>query len=291
MNQPIFKILVPIDFSDQSYSGLKQAKYMAQGRSVKIVVLHVIRDHTAPWNIFSSDEKSMYVEKTHEKLRLLAEIEGIEPEQYSTIIEFGKLCDTILDTAEEIDADCIVMGTSAANNIKKKIIGSNALRIVSESNIPVVTVKRNCEIDDFSNLILPLDLAKETREKVPLAIKMAKMFGSTIKVVSFVSTTDEHVVNQLKRQAAQVATFISEREIACTAEVIPFAGMSRVQKIAEYMGQNRGIALITTHQQPEIVDFFLGSFAADLIHIAKMPVMSIIPIGVIKYSADMPGIS
>ncbi len=291
MNKPIFKILVPIDFSDQSYSGLKQAKYMAQGKSAKIVALHVIRDHTAPWNIFSGEEKSLYIEKTHEKLRMLAEIEGIEPEQYSTIIEFGKLCDTILDTSEEIDADCIVMGTSAANNIKKKIIGSNALRIVSESNIPVVTVKRNCEADDFRNLILPLDLAKETREKVPLAIKMAKMFDSTIKVVSFVSTTDEHVVNQLKKQATQVTAFISERKVPCTAEVIAFGGQSRVEKIAEYMGKNHGIALVTTHQQPEIVDFFLGSFAADLIHIAKMPVMSIIPIGVIKYSAEMPGIS
>jgi nucleotide-binding universal stress UspA family protein len=116
------------------------------------------------------------------------------------------------------------------------------------------------------------------------------MFGSTIKVVSFVSTNDEHIVNQLKRQAAQVTEFITERQIYCTAEVILYEGVSRLQKIAEYLNQNRGMALITTHQHPDIVDFFIGSFAADLIHIAKTPVMSIIPIGVIKYTADMPGI-
>ena len=290
MNPPIFKILVPIDFSDQSYSGLKQAKYIAEGRSVKIVALHVVREHSAPWNLFSGEEKSLFIEKTHEKLRMLGKIENIDPAQYSTIIEFGKLCDTILDVSEEINADCIVMGTSSADNIKKKIIGSNALRVVSEAHIPVITVKRNCEIDTFENIILPLDLAKETREKVPLAIKMAKLLDSNIKAVSFVSTHDEFVNNNLKRQASLIENYVQEHGVDCNAEVNYYESGSRTSKIVEFLNNNPGLVIITTHQQPEFVEFFLGSFAADLVHLAQSPVMSIIPIGVIKYANEMPGI-
>lgn len=290
MNHAIFKILVPIDFSEQSYSGLRQAKYMAEGRAVKIVALHVIREHSSPWNVFTSEEKNVFVEKTHDKLRLLADMENINREQFSTRIEFGKLCDTILDISSEMNVDCIIMGTSAANNIKKKIIGSNALRVVSEAHVPVITVKRNCEIDNFENIYLPLDLNKETREKVPLAIKIAKLLDSRIKVVSFVSTKDELVNSNLKRQAQLVRDFVMERGVDCTAEVLFFESGSRKEKMVEYMNNNPGMAIITTHQQPEIVDFLLGSFAADVIHLSQTPVMSIIPIGVIKYGNEMPGI-
>ncbi|MGI6478595.1 MAG: universal stress protein [Salinivirgaceae bacterium] len=290
MNQSTIKILVPIDFSDQSFSGLRQAKYIAQGRDVKIIALHVVRENMPPWNIFDESDKKMYVGKIHEKLRILSEAEKIKAEQFSTLVLFGKLCDTILLTSKETEADCIVMGTTAATNIKKKIIGSNALRIVAESDIPVITVKIGCETKNFNNLILPLDLAKETREKVPLAIRFAKLLGSTIKAVSFVSTSDEKVITNLKNQMALVVDFIASRETPCTGEVIQYSGKSRKQKMLNYSKENPGIILITTHQQPEIIGVLLGSFAADIVNGAKFPVMSIIPSGIIQYASKMPGI-
>ncbi|HOG19837.1 MAG TPA: universal stress protein [Salinivirgaceae bacterium] len=290
MNQSTIKILVPIDFSDQSFSGLRQAKYIAQGRDVKIIALHVVRENIPPWNFFDESEKKTYVGKIHEKLRMLSETEKIDPEQFSTLVLFGKLCDTILLAAEKTEVDCIIMGTTAASNIKKKIIGSNALRIVAESDIPVITVKVGCETDNFSNLILPLDLAKETREKVPLAIRIAKLLGSTIKAVSLVSTSDEQVITNLKNQMALVVEYIASREMACTGEVIQYSGKSRKQKMLNYSKKNPGMILITTHQQPELIEFLLGSFAADLVNAAKFPVMSIIPSGIIKYASKMPGI-
>ena len=230
----------------------------------------------------------MYVGKIHEKLRILSEAEKIKAEQFSTLVLFGKLCDTILLTSKETEADCIVMGTTAATNIKKKIIGSNALRIVAESDIPVITVKIGCETKNFNNLILPLDLAKETREKVPLAIRFAKLLGSTIKAVSFVSTSDEKVITNLKNQMALVVDFIASRETPCTGEVIQYSGKSRKQKMLNYSKENPGIILITTHQQPEIIGVLLGSFAADIVNGAKFPVMSIIPSGIIQYASKMP---
>ncbi|HON17867.1 MAG TPA: universal stress protein [Salinivirgaceae bacterium] len=284
-----FKILVPIDFSDQSIAGLRQAAAFSKAANAKIVALHVIREHSSPWNLFSYEEKSLFIEKTHEKLRLLADLEQVPSENFSTLIESGKLCDTIIDTAVEINADCIVMGTSAADNIKKKIIGSNALRIVTEATIPVVTVKLGCECDDFSNIILPLDLSKETREKVPLALRMAKMLGSVINVVSFVSTSDALVISYLRRQASIVQEHIEERGVRCIT-TIQKVETSRKEAIQEYLTKNKGLVIVTTHMQPEIIDIFFGSFASEVIHSSPGPVMSIVPIGVIKYSSDLPGI-
>ncbi len=289
MSSKFFKILVPIDFSDQSISGLRQAIALSKAGNIKIIALHVVREHSAPWNLFSYEEKSLYLEKIHEKLRMLGQLEGAEPENFSTVIESGKLCDTILAIAVEVNADCIVMGTSAANNIKKKIIGSNALRVVTESTIPVITVKVDCETDDFGEIILPLDLSKETREKVPLAVRMANMLGSAIHIVSFVSTTDQQILSYLNRQAETVERFIEERGVGCRFSLINIE-KSRKETIIDFYQKNEGLTIITTHMHPELIDIFIGSFASEVIHHSTGPVMSIAPVGVIKYSSDFPGI-
>jgi hypothetical protein len=59
----------------------------------------------------------------------------------------------------------IVMGTSTADNIKKKIIGGNALRVATEAKMPVVTVKQGCASKNLDRIVLPLDLTKKPKKK------------------------------------------------------------------------------------------------------------------------------
>lgn len=48
--------------------------------------------------------------------------------------------DTILSTAEEIDADVIIMGTQGRSRLARATIGSVADRVVRHSRIPVILV-------------------------------------------------------------------------------------------------------------------------------------------------------
>lgn len=290
MNRPTFNILVPYDFSEQSHIGLLQAKYIAENRPVKINVLHVIRENIAPWNIFTPEEKNLYLTKTSETINNICTGKEFAFNNFAVYVEFGKLNDVVLQTATQLNIDCIVMGTNAGDVFKKKIIGSNALKIVNEAKIPVITLKVGSELQDISTIILPLDLSKETREKVPIAIKMAKLLEAKIKVVSLISTNDEFIFKNIQNQGYQTLDFIKQRGIECTLDIIKYEGNSRQKVISEYLTNNRGLAIITTNQQSEIIDFFIGSFASDLIQIAPVPVMSIAPRGVFKYNMEMPGI-
>lgn len=290
MNQAIFNILVPYDFSEQSQAGLLQAKYIAANRNVKITVLHVLRENVAPWNVFTPEERNLYLLKTSEAINTICVENGFARDVFAVLVEFGKLNDVILHTADQRDIDCIIMGTNAGDVFKKKIIGSNALKIVNEGKIPVISLRKGTELTDLSTIVLPLDLAKETREKVPVAVKMAKLLGSKIKIVSLISTDDKLILKNLQIQGYQVLDFIKQRGIECTLDIITHEHNSRQEAISEYLIKNRGLAIITTNQQPEIIDFFIGSFASDLIQIAPVPVMSIAPRGVFKYNWEIPGI-
>ena len=291
MEQKDKKILVPVDFSDKSKEGIYQAIQIAKVTGSKICLLHVIRTNLPPWNFM--DEKEFTNQIVTIEQALIAEAEKLvdsKPPVFTAIVKKGKLCDTILEQSKELNVEMIVMGTSTEDNIKKKIIGSNALRVTTEAEVPVVTVKKGCASSKIEKIIVPLDLTKETKEKVSDAIQLARQLNCKIFAVSFSSTNYEYVVNHLKRQLAQVKTFVSEAGIEIEAEYKYYNSGSRDEKLVEYIQEKEGdIVMITTHQQAEIIRFFLGSFAEEVIHGAPVPVLSIVPKGTFKTIMTMPG--
>lgn len=290
MTHPTTTFLVPVDFSQQAVLGLRQAKALAAGMPARIVALHVARENMPPWNMVEGAERERFVEKTLAMLRHSALEAGLDADTVEPRLRFGKLCDTILEQAAETQADCIVMGTSAGASIKKKIIGSNALRIVSEATVPVVTVKAGCVADKIDNVVLFLDLAKETREKVPLAVRLAQRLGATVRVVSFYMTDDEYVVNNLTRQAKVVESFVAERGVPCTTHLRKIDVLATRDAAMEAMAEFPGLPMVTTYLRPDIIDFLLGSFASTVVHSAPGPALTIAPSGIVKYWAQMPGI-
>jgi nucleotide-binding universal stress UspA family protein len=166
-------------------------------------------------------------------------------------------------------------------NLKKKFLGSSALKTVRETEIPVITIRGKHHRDGCNNIVLPLDLTKETREKVNKAIELSKLFGNaTVRVVSVLFTTDEFVVNRLTRQLGQVKTFLEKADVPSTAEIIKgIKGEETLaQVIIDYANKVDGdLVMIMTQQEVDHTPFFLGSSAQEIILNSDIPVMSIIP--------------
>ncbi len=284
------RILVPVDFSEQSKEGIYQAIQIANETGARVYLLHVIRRNLPPWNFMDDKERDNHIVSIEQALvKEAEELSQDTPPELSTIVVEGKLCDTILNQGAQVDAEMIVMGTSTAENIKKKIIGSNALRVATEAEIPVVTVKNGCASKNLNNIILPLDLTKETREKVTDTVSLAKKFHSKIFAVSFSSTRDEGVVGHLKGQLRQVKDFVEKSGLEIETDFRFYDG-NRNKKFLEYVQERDGdLVIITTHQQPEIVRFFMGSFAKEVVHGSPVPVLSIVPKGTFKILTSMPG--
>ncbi len=275
------KILVPIDFTEHSLAGLEQSYNLARYSKSEIVLLHVIVESKPFWGIFSSNEKDDYIERINKKLdeyiELISKKTGLK---VSKIISKGKLIDSILIEAEKLKAKMIVVGTTTTTNIKQKIVGSNALRLINEAKCPVVTLKSKHSRDKFENIIVPLDLSKETGRKVNTAINLAKYFGGKIFAVTAVTTGVEYDLDKLRHQLYQVRKFVNDHDIECETQFIKLSGGKEkiAKSLLEYSDSVNGdIMLIMTQQEAEIVEFFIGSLAKEIIHEAKIPVMSIIP--------------
>lgn len=276
------KILVPIDFSEQSLIALEQSYNLAREYNAEITLLHVIEEGGMLSKLFSKEQHDDLKKKVQEQLDKVAEEESQKAKlKINTLVGRGSVYDKINEVAELINASMIIMGTNGDEGMKKRFIGSNALRVVRESKIPVITIKGKHHRKGCKNIILPLDLSKETREKVMKAIELSKLFGgATVRVVSVLFTTDEFLVNRITRQLGQVKAFLEKENVECTAEIVKgIKGEETLaQNILEYAQKVEGdLIMIMTQQEVDFTLYFIGSSAQEIINHSKIPVLSIRP--------------
>jgi nucleotide-binding universal stress UspA family protein len=282
MIQASNKILVPIDFSEQSLIALEQSYNLAREYHAEITLLNVIEEGGMLAKFFSNQQHDDIKKKIQEQLDSLAtDVEKKSGVKVNTIIAKGSTYDKIAEVADMINATLIVMGTNGDEGLKKKFIGSNALRVVRESNVPVITIKGKHHRNGCKTIVLPLDLSKETREKVDKAVEFSRLFhGAVVRVVSVLFTTDEFVVNRITRQLGQVKAFLEKENVECTAEIIKgIKGEETLaQNILEYAVKVEGdLLMIMTQQEIDFTEFFIGSSAQEIIYHSKIPVLSIRP--------------
>jgi nucleotide-binding universal stress UspA family protein len=283
MNVKNSMILVPVDFTEQSYIALKEAINLAKISNSKLTLLSIVEESGFFSRVFGdkSKEESERLKKiTKDKLEEIAketmETSGVD---IRAMVSYGKVYSEINEVAQLVGADYIVMGTEGNPKKVKKLIGSNAYRVVTTSKIPVITIKgkqhKNCD-----TIVLPLDLEKETKEKVSNAIEFARIYDATIKVVTVIKSNLETTdAQKLKVNLNQVFKFILSKGVKCESEILFKTGKANVSdEIIEYSENvNADLIMIMTQQESDITPHFIGSSAQKVIYKSSIPVMSIRP--------------
>lgn len=283
MIQQTNKILVPVDFSEQSLIALDQSYNLAKEYNAEITLLYIIEDSGILSKLFSNEQHDNIKSEIQKQLdRLALDVENKSKIKVNTLIAKGAIYEKIAEIAELINATMIIMGTNGSDSLKKRFIGSNALRVTRESKIPVITIKGKHHRNGCKNIVLPLDLTKQTREKVTIAIELSRLFhGAAIRVVSILFTDDEFLVNKLTRQLLQVKAFLEKEGVDCSAEIInAVKGKdSLAQNVISYAEKVDGdLIMIMTQQEVDFTEFFIGSAAQEIINQSTIPVYSIRPI-------------
>jgi len=199
-------ILVPTDFSRVAQTALNHAIAIAKSTHGKINLLHLVPN------------QNMILEaKT--KLQLA---QSMAMEDYGFHVDVtarvGTIFEEISDLAAELSADLIVMGTHGMRGLQF-IKGSNALRIVTSAKLPFIIVQEK-EISEngYQNIVVPLDLHKETKQKLSLVADMAKYFDSKVHII-VPREKDEYLRNTVTRNLTFAETFFEGMGIAHSSKI------------------------------------------------------------------------
>ena len=137
------KIVIPVDGSRYSCNAVRLAGRMALVHHSDIILLHVIDTSVLDQLTAAGTDNREQIEKEMEEggRGLLADMSmelkelGLSPE---TLLKRGSPHEVILDTAEEIEADLIVMGKLGRRGIKRILLGSVAERVIEFAYCPVL---------------------------------------------------------------------------------------------------------------------------------------------------------
>jgi nucleotide-binding universal stress UspA family protein len=142
------KILVPVDGSDTSTTGLNEAIRLAKVLGSQLCLMHIVNefvfDYTYAPGQYSEDlfeamrKGGKEILEAAEKLVLA---QGIRPTCVMAESLGGVAADLILEQAKEWHADLIVMGTHGRRGIFRLAMGSDAEQVVRGATIPVMLIR------------------------------------------------------------------------------------------------------------------------------------------------------
>ena len=140
-------VLAPIDFSDVSRCVIDQAIVMARALGARLVLLHVVQlPALLNTGVTESDlPAGFYVEAAKEASTRLAALQRQLRDEGVTahaIHRMGAPGDQIIEQAERLQADCIVMGSHGHGALYDLFIGSTTMRVLKQATCPVAIVPR-----------------------------------------------------------------------------------------------------------------------------------------------------
>jgi nucleotide-binding universal stress UspA family protein len=145
MSIDIRRILVPLDFSEHAESILTSAGHLAEEHGSRVLLLHVyhlpvefqqLEGAYLPPDFWANVKNE--AEQQLDKYAVKLKDTGVEVESF---VREGYPATVIVEEADSLDADLIVIGTHGHSGLKHLLLGSIAERVVQKAPCPVLTVK------------------------------------------------------------------------------------------------------------------------------------------------------
>ncbi|MBI5539425.1 MAG: universal stress protein [Bacteroidia bacterium] len=265
-------IIVPLDFSKESLTGLNQALMLANTVGANIQLVHVILKNEGKGNEIIVKERL----EAKFKFDSILEVYNKKINSKSLInytLKEGLIFKETTNLSEKFDDSLIVLSTHGESGFEELFIGGNAYKIISHSKVPVISVRKGKISSKINKIVLPFDNSLETREKVPYTVNIAKQFNAEIHLVTVRLSNSNSIEKKLLQYAEQAASYIDKNKIPYT--ITSLHGDNLTDLILDYSHSvNADLISIMTEQEKSISNLLLGSYAHQMINKSTIPVLS-----------------
>jgi nucleotide-binding universal stress UspA family protein len=139
---PIRTILHPTDFSDNAAYALQLACSLARDHGARLIVLHA---HRPPVMVLGGTEAIPPLPVEEEIEELEAQLKALNLPMSGITVERklmqGEPVTTIVEFAQRVPCDLIVMGTHGRRGLRHLLMGSVAEQVVRKAPCPVLTMR------------------------------------------------------------------------------------------------------------------------------------------------------
>jgi len=274
-------ILVPFDFGPEAEAAFTYAIAIAPIFDAEVHILNIMEEESPLLKRILTDQQREQMrrgakEHLQDFIKKQADLKGIPVTPH---ISKGKVYKVIVKTAKKINSRLIVMGRTDSSDMVKNFTGTNTMHIVRESEIPVITVKRVAGSSDCRHILLPLDLTKQTLQKVSRVIKLAEKINARITIASILSVDSISMEIKFSTRLHEIREIFNSFGIHCEYRVIKDVNKKIYELLNDFAKEiEANLMVIMTQQELNFTEFFIGSTAQELINRSDIPVLSLIPV-------------
>jgi len=195
------RILLPIDFSEQSRIAAQQAGALARRFHSEITLLHVsefliLHPLNGPLGFgIASDEvhRAEHLSRCQKLLEAFGETE-LKDVPVKRLLRCGDAAKTIAEHARELESDLIFMPTHGHGIFRRLLLGSVTAKVLHDANCPVWTGTHLAEAPtlnpaDIRHVMCSVNFGSETSKVVHWATDFASRLGATLTLVHAVFDT------------------------------------------------------------------------------------------------------
>lgn len=200
------RILIPTDFSDNARKALEYALTLFGDLQPEVVLLNTWQIPHTGVGMLVSIEDILREEAERTMSDLVEELTVLNRNNFpiSGKVQPGALPDVVRSLIRSERYDYVVMGTLGADDVKKKLLGSNTANVVRSCPVPVLVVPSNTPLHIPSKIAIATDFKGLSEQQLTPLTELVVKFNASFEAVH---VEQEPVLAGREAPAAWLAPF------------------------------------------------------------------------------------
>jgi nucleotide-binding universal stress UspA family protein len=208
-------ILLPTDFSDNSWNAIKYAIQLFKDEACVFFILNTytpiiynveyVLGYPAQFGLGDAIRNTSQKNLKQLVTKITEEFPDNPKHKFETLARFNTLISGVKEFMDDQVIDIIVMGTKGATGAKEVLFGSNTVHVFKEITCPVLAIPSGFEYENPHEILFPTDLEVSFKDSQLHLLKEIALFHNSrvnaMHVSSGYELTAEQSKNKLELEA------------------------------------------------------------------------------------------
>ncbi len=275
----IKSILVATDLTETTEQVFLTSRELATATGAEIQVVHVIEDDAVVTDTLAR-QRAEQVERT-EFLDAVKKWFEDDPRLAGTHAYLGDPAEVIVDEAERVGADVILLGTHHSRGFGDRVLGSTAESVVRKSRAPVLILNGPLKLP-IRRMVVPTDFSDPARRASSVALAWARASAEPAAVtlvhvagVEFALSRDEDLRRDLRVEAGDAGQGAAP---AVRMDTRLLRGSDPAGALITFAEETEtDMVVLGTNGENALKRAFLGSVSSAMVRRAELPLLLVPP--------------
>lgn len=233
------KILFPYEFGPLAEQAENEVLFLAEKLEAEVYLMPAVPKGKGLLRAAKLKHERQNVEEAIEKMAAVSKRLSRHHElPIETIIKPGKMEDTLIEAAKEINADLIIFGTRGGESRLNSFISSPVNYVIQHAPCPCLTIRERPKREVIDDILVVQNPEQPFNLHYQWALKLAKALGTWIRILVIwdPNETDEEDAraysHHLARYTKEQGITVSDKQIKKKQEKMP----EWIIKYADEMG-------------------------------------------------------